>query len=237
MSKFVYIVELMFFLVFARGTMAQDSIPTNNFQPSTANLIIDSVLQKNKSLLPDTLFSQPYKPNPITAVWKGAILPGYGQIINRKYWKLPIVYGGFLGCAYAIAWNSSRYTSYKTAYRDILLYASDAEFKSIIDKDPSKASFNQILPKGYTVESIGGIPTYTNSLKSAQDNFRRYRDLSVIATVAFYALTLVDAFVDAQLYDFDISTDLSMRLQPVLMQSSRNGMQNTLGMQCSFNLK
>lgn len=227
----------MVLLFFARGTMAQDTIQTNNFRLSTANLIIDSVFHKNNSLLPDSITAKPYKPDPITAVWKGAILPGYGQIINRKYWKLPIVYGGFLGCAYAIAWNSSRYTSYKTAYRDILLYASDAEFKSIVDKDPSKASFNQILPKGYTIESIGGIPTYTSSLKSAQDSFRRYRDLSVIVTVAVYALTLVDAFVDAQLYDFDISTDLSMRVQPILIQNNRTRLQHTLGMQCSFSLK
>jgi hypothetical protein len=235
-SKFLYIIKLLFFLLFAHAAMAQEDTLTSTLQFKTSHLIIDSVLQRKKSLLPDSLTTKPFKPNPITVVWKGAILPGYGQILNKKYWKVPIVYGGFLGCAYAIAWNSSRYTSYKTAYRDILLYSSDAEFKSIIDKDPSKASFVQILPKGYTVESIGGISTYSNSLRSAQDNFRRYRDLSVISTVAFYALTLVDAFVDAQLYDFDISPDLSLRVQPTLMQST-NGLQNMLGMQCSFSFR
>lgn len=236
MSKFVYIIELVVLLLFAQVTLAQEEMQTSNLKLKTSQLIVDSVLQKNKSLLPDSFTTKPFKPNPVTVVWKGAILPGYGQILNKKYWKLPIVYGGFLGCAYAIAWNSSRYTSYKTAYRDILLYSSDAEFKSIIDKDPSKASFVQILPQGYTVESIGGISTYSNSLRSAQDSFRRYRDLSVIATVAFYALTLVDAFVDAQLYDFDISPDLSLRVQPTLIRST-NGLHNTLGMQCSFSLK
>lgn len=171
----------------------------------------------------DTVAPNVFKPDPAKVVWMGAIIPGYGQIMNRKYWKLPLVYGGFLGCAYAITWNGSRYQSYKTAYRDI------------IDKDPQTNSFIEILPRGYTVESFGGISTYTNVLKTGQDKFRRYRDLSIIFTVGYYAITLIDAYVDAQLFDFDISPDLTLRFQPTLIQN--NGFSNTLGMQCSFRLK
>ena len=61
-----------------------------------------------------------WKPDAMRAVWMGAIIPGYGQIYNRSYWKLPIVYGAFFGCAYAITWTNGMYTDYKTAYRDIL---------------------------------------------------------------------------------------------------------------------
>jgi len=165
-----------------------------------------------------------FKPDPIKVVWMGAIIPGYGQILNRKYWKLPIVYGGFLGCAYAISLNSSRYQTYKTAYRDI------------IDTDPTTSSFYDILPEGYTVENIGGIDTYTSILKTGQNSYKRYRDLSIIVTIGYYAMTLVDAFVDAQLYDFDISPDLSMRFQPTLMENNY-GLKKTLGLQCSFRLK
>jgi hypothetical protein len=165
-----------------------------------------------------------FKPDPIKVVWMGAIFPGYGQIMNRKYWKIPIVYGGFLGCAYAISMNSTRYQTYKTAYRDI------------IDTDPNTNSFIQIIPRGYTIESYGGISGYTNILKTGQDNYRRYRDLSIIATIGYYALTLVDAYVDAQLYDFDISPDLSLHFQPVLLDNT-NGYKNAIGMQCSFRLK
>lgn len=234
MNKVIYIAIVFF--CFNQQLLAQDSTKIYNFATKNASLILDSVAFKNKSLLSDSIQKNTFKPDPITAVWKGAIIPGYGQILNRKYWKLPIVYGGFLGCTYAITWNSSRYLSYKTAYKDILLYTYNDEFRDKIDKDPSKASFIQILPKGYTIETVGGISAYTNSLKSAQDNFRRYRDLSIISTVAFYALTLVDAFVDAQLYDFDISPELSLRVQPTLMQSTSTNF-NTLGMQCSFCLK
>jgi len=176
--------------------------------------------------IPDSLKQGEFKPDPVKVLWMGAIIPGYGQILNKKYWKLPIVYGGFLGCAYAISWNSSRYQTYKTAYRDI------------IDTDPNTNSFLEIIPEGLTIDSrgIGGIETYTRTLKTAQESFRRYRDLSVIVTIGYYALTLIDAYVDAQLYDFDISPDLTMRFQPAFFQN-RFGLPNALGMQCSFSLK
>lgn len=59
---------------------------------------------------------KPFKPNPTKAVILSAILPGLGQIYNKAYWKLPIVYGGFMGCIYAITWNNKNYKDYSTAY-------------------------------------------------------------------------------------------------------------------------
>jgi hypothetical protein len=194
------------------------------------NLTVDSLNAVTKKSVPltkqksDTSKVTTFKPDPVKVVWMGAIIPGYGQIMNRKYWKLPIVYGGFLGCAYAISSNGSRYQTYKNAYRDI------------IDTDPTTNSFIDILPAGRTVESMGGIASYAATLKTGQENYRRYRDLSIIATVAYYAITLVDAYVDAQLYDFDISPDLSMRFQPTLIEN-RSGIPATFALQCSFRLK
>ena len=147
-----------------------------------------------------------------------------GYILNRKYWKLPIVYGGFLGCAYAVSWNSGMYQTYLNAYRDIT------------DTDPATASYLLLIPKGRTIDSFGGTDAFKSILNTKQENYRRYRDLSIIATVAYYALTIVDAFVDAQLYDFDISPDLSMRVQPTLLKNDF-GVPNTLGMQCSISLR
>lgn len=194
--------------------------------------LLSDTLKKNELLTEqvtktgneDTIWQKPFKPDPIKVVWMGAIIPGYGQILNRKYWKLPLVYGGFLGFAYAISMNSSRYSTYMTAYRDI------------IDSDPTTNSFITIIPKGYTIDNYGGVSGYTTILKSAQDNYRRYRDLSIIMSVGYYALTLVDAYVDAQLYDFDISPDLSMRFQPVLINNNL-GFKNTIGIQCRLSLK
>jgi hypothetical protein len=176
------------------------------------------------ALLLDTFKLKPFKPDPLKVVWMAAILPGYGQIMNKKYWKIPIVYGGFLGCAYAIVWNSSTYQSYFTAYKDI------------ISDDPSATSYLKLIPKGYTLADLGGKSGFTAKINTAQQSYRRYRDLSVIATIGFYALTIVDAYVDAQLYDFDISPNLSMRIQPRLIQTGTS-FQGTLAMQCSISFK
>jgi hypothetical protein len=73
-------------------------------------------------------------------------------------------------------------------------------------------------------------------LQTSYNFYRRYRDLSIIITIAYYALTIVDAYVDAQLYDFDISPNLSMHITPALMDNNY-GVNNTLGLQCSINLK
>jgi hypothetical protein len=206
------------------GVQAQ--VDVNKLKQPTPKqaVLIDSTLNNFVDRSSDSIKIKPFKPDVVRVVWMGAIVPGYGQILNKKYWKLPIVYGGFLGCAYAISWNASRYNTFKSAYKDI------------VDNDPNTSSFISILPKGYTVEKYGGISGYTNILKTGQDNFRRYRDLSIIATIGYYALTVVDAFVDAQLYDFDISPDLSMRLQPTIIKNDI-GFSKTLAIQCSFNLK
>lgn len=147
-----------------------------------------------------------WKPDPLRAVWMGVIIPGYGQIYNRSYWKLPIVYGGLMGCAYAISWTNTRYNNYKQAYRDIV---NDNELST----DPTR-SYNLLIPEGYTIERLGGKSQYTTILQNQQNNYRRNRDISIVATVVVYALTLIDAYVDAQLYDFDISEELSLDVAP-----------------------
>lgn len=149
-----------------------------------------------------------WKPDPYRAVWMAAILPGAGQIYNRSYWKLPIVYGGLMGCAYAITYTQTRFETYKTAYRDIL---TDA----VLSTDP-KRSYNAILPKGYDIERMGGRDRYTQTLDNQQNTYRRYRDISIVATLIVYGLSIIDAYVDAQLFDFEMTPDLSMNIEPDL---------------------
>ena len=128
------------------------------------------------------------KPDAGKAVWLGAIAPGAGQIYNGSYWKLPIVYGGFMGCGYAISVMQGR-------------------------EDPGK-TYIAVLPDGYTLSQVGGASTWMNTLKNRQSVYRRYRDYSILAIVVVYALSLIDAYVDAQLFDFDISPNLSLNLEP-----------------------
>ncbi len=147
-----------------------------------------------------------WKPVPTRAVWLGALFPGLGQIYNRAYWKLPIVYGGLMGCAYAISWNSNRYLAYKQAYIDITM-------DETLSTDPTR-SYNAILKEGYTIATMGGRSAYTQTLRNNVNIYHRYRDIGIVVAVLVYALSVVDAFVDAQLFDFDISPDLSMHVEP-----------------------
>ncbi len=172
------------------------------------SLVRQSIIKKDKATATtDTIAAVdsvviPWKPDPQRAIWMALILPGYGQIYNQSYWKLPIVYGGFMGCIYAISWNNTMYNDYKQAYRDILTGKG--------------TSYMDMLPDGYTLEMMGGKANYTKVLKTRHDTYRRYRDYSIVATIAVYALSVIDAYVDAQLFDYDISTDLTMHVHPQL---------------------
>lgn len=149
------------------------------------------------------------KPDAIKAVWLGAIIPGAGQIYNGSYWKLPIVYGAFMGCGYAISWTQGRYSNYKTAYLDLY---NDIQAGTVTTDE--QKSYIAVMPAGYTLERLGGESTWLNTLKNRQSTMRRYRDYSILATVVVYALSIIDAYVDAQLFDYDISPDLSINLEP-----------------------
>jgi len=217
--------RISFLLFFLISFVVQAQVVDKKQLPNDTlkNKRVEKVLTKAIQAI-DTTKLKPFRPDPGKVVWMAAIIPGFGQIMNHKYWKLPIVYGGFLGCAYAVSWNSTMYQTYLNAYRDI------------VDTDPATNSYLLLIPKGRTVDSYGGTESFKSILNTKQENYRRYRDLSVILSVGYYAITIIDAFVDAQLYDFDISPDLSLRVQPTLFKPEV-GSPNALGLQCSINLK
>lgn len=164
--------------------------------------------------LSDSLLAQPiakaqqqvqkaFVPKPTKALWLSLVLPGVGQIYNRKYWKLPIIYGGFLGCAYALTWNQMMYRDYSQAYLDIM------------DDDPNTKSYLDMLPPRYDI--TGREDQFKKIFKRKKDFYRRYRDLSAFCFIGVYLLSVVDAYVDAQLSEFDISPDLSMKVEPAVI--------------------
>lgn len=156
-----------------------------------------------------------FNPDPTRAVWMSALFPGLGQIYNRRYWKLPIIIGGYMGLAYATTWNNNMLTDYTRAYRDIM------------DNDPSTNSYMNLFPPT-TSESDLDKTWLTNVLQSRKNYFRRNRDLCIIAMVGVYLLAMVDAYVDASLSHFDISPDLSMDVTPTIFQEVR-GMKPSIG--------
>jgi hypothetical protein len=163
-----------------------------------------------------------FKPSPKKAVIYSAIFPGLGQIYNRQYWKLPILYSGFVGFTYAITWNNGYYRDYLGGYQDIM------------DDNPDTNRWHNMLPYGMEWESVDK-KWFADVLKQRKDYYRYYRDLSIIGTFALYLLAIVDAYVDSQLYDFDMSPDLSMRISPTLLKEERTKyIGNSYGLQWSF---
>lgn len=176
--------------------------------PPDTTKAMTSVQQETKPARPI------FKPNPQKSVWYALLFPGLGQIYNRRYWKLPIVYGGIAGLTYAITWNGKYYKDYSMAYRDIM------------DTNPNSKSYEKLLPYGTDPNSQWA----KDILKQKQSFYRRNRDLSIIGAVAFFALTVVDAFVDAQLADFDISPDLSIQVAPTVIEPNEQ-FTTSVGMQ------
>ena len=146
-----------------------------------------------------------FKPDPNKSLWLALVFPGAGQIYNRKYWKLPIIYGGAVGVTYAVSYYGGYYSEYMRGYRDYM------------DADPNTNYHLELIPKGYPESNAG---TY---VKNRVNSYRRYRDIFIVVGVAVYALSVIDAYVDAQLADFDISTDLSMKVRPKLDVEQHTG--------------
>ncbi len=147
---------------------------------------------------------RPFNPSPTRAVWLSALFPGLGQIYNRRFWKLPIVVGGFMGLGYATNWNNNQYQDYIQGYRDLT------------DSDPNTKSYMDFFPPTVN-ESDLDKEWLKRTFKSRRDYFRRNRDLCIICLVALYLVCMIDAYIDASMAHFDISPNLSLDLSPALI--------------------
>ncbi|MEG1649483.1 MAG: DUF5683 domain-containing protein, partial [Rikenellaceae bacterium] len=138
------------------------------------------------------------------ATMLAALFPGAGQLYNKKYWKLPIIYGGFATFAYVIDYNNRGYTRFKTAY-ELLTDGNDAT------KDEFDGKYS------------------ASQLQNTRDSYRRYRDLGLILTAGFYILQIIDAHVDAYLARYDVSDNLAIRVEPTYEEAPRLTKRSTGG--------
>lgn len=159
-------------------------------------------------------------PDSKRATWLALAFPGAGQIYNRKYWKLPIVYGGFVGCAYALNWNNKMYKDYSQAYLDIM------------DDDPNTKSYEDFLPLNSSIS--GQEERFKEIFRKRKDLYRRQRDLSIFAFIGVYLLSVIDAYVDAELSDFDITKDIGLSVEPAIFNDGKSKNYNSVGLQCSL---
>ena len=163
-----------------------------------------------------------FNPDPQRALWMSALCPGLGQIYNRRYWKLPIVVGAFVGLSYGASWNNRMYKDYSKGYRDVM------------DDDPDTRSYMDFFPPTVR-ESDLDVAWLQKVMKNKRDYYRRYREICVIAMVGVYLINIVDAYVDASLAHFDISPDLTLDVAPTAIDSGvTGGRLPSLGLQCAF---
>ena len=207
-------------------TSISDISAQDNHAVDTTRIILSD------SIVSQPLPNEPFKkwvPNPNRALWLALVIPGGGQIYNRKYWKLPLVYGGFMGCAYALTWNNMMYKDYSQAYLDIM------------DADENTKSYEDFLPYNVTITD-SNRSRYQEILRKRKDYYRKYRDMSIFAFAAVYLLSVVDAYVDAELSSFEINEDLSLHIEPTVINSSvgrandnlLNKANSAYGLQCSL---
>ena len=200
----------IFYLAFARGlallvllflsaTVYGQAVPDTSMKqpiPDSARAAQQAVLNLPNDAAGVKYIPQPWQPNPKKAGLYSAILPGAGQLYNRQYWKIPIVYAGVGAAVYFIQFNSNKYQTYRKAYVASLEGRSH-EFDGIYDQA---------------------------ALKQLQDGYKRYLDMTVLFTALGYTLQVIDAVVFAHLKNFDVSRDLTLRMQPVAMPNNGAGL-------------
>jgi hypothetical protein len=132
-----------------------------------------------------------FQPNAKKAGLFSAILPGLGQVYDHKYWKVPLIGAGVGTAVYFINYNSTRYHKFRKAY------------VSRIDNNPNNDELKELYPD-------------PQELKSLQDEYKKWLDLSILLTAVGYTAQVIDAIVYAHLKNFDISRDISMKITPVV---------------------
>jgi hypothetical protein len=158
--------------------------------------------------------SKRYTSEPLKATMLAVAFPGMGQIYNRKYWKVPFVYAGFGGVAYAIHWNTTNYNKFLKAYQDFIDDIRETDsYLTIITADPS--TYDPVLhPLTYDPSNTSW---YKDRMLRQVDYFKKYRDLSYIGVAAWYLITILDANVDASLSNYDINNNLAVGVEPFFM--------------------
>ena len=157
---------------------------------------------------------QKFKPETLKATMMAVSFPGLGQIYNRKLWKIPVVYAGFGALIYSAGLNSKNYNLYMKAYQDFTdLIPQTQSYTRLILSDP--ATYDPVLhPKTY---SLSTYSYYKDAMLRMVDYYKRYRDLSYIGITGWYLISILDANVDASLFNYDVSPNLNLTLVPIQM--------------------
>lgn len=151
--------------------------------------------------------------SPRNALWRGAVVPGWGQLYNRQYYKIPFVYAGLAALGFRAYRAHRHYKLFQRAH----LFGIGRDRAT--DNEPNayqhyEDEYREVVEEQFVREELSDSRKL-EKMREQRDQFRRRRDLSFVGTGVFYALTLLDAYVSAHLLTFDVGGDLSIRVQPV----------------------
>lgn len=191
------------------AAVATDLLTTRGDSVTLSPVDTVPIIPASRALVEASKGRKVFNPDPTRAVWLSALLPGLGQIYNRRFWKLPIVIGAYMALGYGTQWNNMMLGDYTKAYND--LTDDDPDTKSYMDFFPPTISEND-LDHRYLERSF----------KARKDYCRRNRDLCIISMVGVYLIAMVDAYVDASLAHFDVNPDLSLDWSPTIIPDTRS---------------
>ena len=219
---------LLIVIVACIPALAQDSVrvapPDTRIDPSDS-----VVIRKNGKVMTIESYASRYDPR--RAMLLGAVFPGAGQIYNKKYWKVPLVYGGFAGLGYGIWWNQGRYAIYRKGLFSLLNEPS----VPIVNPDTGLTPLGNKVVNGKVYFPVGATGLLSLDVARNQLNkFRRDRDYMVIMTFLFYMLQMVDAHVDAHLKEFDVNPQLKVSIEPAMNQNAFTGRSAGFGLTLKF---
>lgn len=180
------------------------------FADFAGNKVIAQEIKAGSASSDSTKAEKPHSPRKATIL--AAVLPGAGQIYNRKYWKVPIVYAGYATFVYFIVFNTKNYNDFTDAYNFVnTIYP------------PTPVNLFPEPPNSLAIQ-------YNSSqLKEGQEYYRHNLELTYILTGVWYILTVVDATVDAHFFDYDIGNDLTLNLKPWTPELGSNKIQGFAG--------
>lgn len=177
------------------GSHAQDSVRTSR---DTVIVEEDSSLQQTQDTVAIESYAKRFDPR--KAILFAAVLPGLGQAYNKKYWKLPLVYGGIYAIGYGINWYNGLYQEYR------------AHLFQNLEEGIGENQANPNLPEPFNNFT-------TSQIRTSVDKARRERDFMIILMGGMYLLQMVDAHVDAHLKEFDLNPKLQVSIEPSMDQN------------------
>ena len=159
---------------------------------------------------------QKFKPETLKATMMAVVFPGLGQIYNRKIWKIPVVYVGFGALIYSATFNSRNYILYMKAYQDFTDKILETNsYLNVISPAVDPKTYDPMLHAKEYSPSVNSY--YKDAMLRMVDYYKRYRDLSYIGIAGWYLVSILDANVDASLFNYDVSPNLNLTLAPVQM--------------------